>query len=108
MTGFACAYFFIGWIDCLAACITRFCTNYTFQFFIGGRTYQLPGASPAPIQLGPIQLSYIDLISMGVSIVVILGVAYFLLGTRIGKATRAISDNPQLAATTFEAASMDA
>ena len=71
--------------------------RYTFQFFIGGRTYQLPGASPAPIQLGPIQLSYIDLVSMGVSIIVILGVAYFLLGTRIGKATRAISDNPQLA-----------
>lgn len=71
--------------------------RYTFQFFIGGRTYQLPGASPAPIQLGPIQLSYIDLVSMGVSIIVILGVAYFLLGTRVGKATRAISDNPQLA-----------
>ena len=46
---------------------------------------------------GPILLSYIDLISMGVSIVVILFVAYFLLRTRIGKATRAISDNPQLA-----------
>jgi branched-chain amino acid transport system permease protein len=72
--------------------------RYTFQFFIGGATYQLPGASPAPIQFGPIRLSYIDLISMGVSIVVILAVAYFLLGTRIGKATRAISDNPQLAA----------
>lgn len=71
--------------------------RYAFQYFIGGATYQLPGASPAPIQFGPISLSYIDLISMGVSIVVILGVAYFLLGTRIGKATRAISDNPQLA-----------
>jgi len=71
--------------------------RYTYQYFIGGKTYQLPGASPAPIQFGPITLSYIDLISMGVSIVVILAVAYFLLGTRIGKATRAISDNPQLA-----------
>ena len=71
--------------------------RYTYQYFIGGSTYQLPGASPAPIQFGPISLSYIDLISMGVSIVVILLVAYFLLGTRIGKATRAISDNPQLA-----------
>lgn len=71
--------------------------RYVFQYFIGGATYQLPGASPAPIQFGPISLSYIDLISMGVSIVVILGVAYFLLGTRVGKATRAISDNPQLA-----------
>lgn len=71
--------------------------RYTFQYFIGGSTYQLPGASPTPIQFGPISLSYIDLISMGVSIVVILAVAYFLLGTRVGKATRAISDNPQLA-----------
>ncbi|AYF99426.1 branched-chain amino acid ABC transporter permease [Protaetiibacter intestinalis] len=72
--------------------------RYSFQYLMGGATQQLPGASPAPIQLGPIQLSYIDMISMGVSIVVILGVAYFLLGTRVGKATRAISDNPQLAA----------
>ena len=72
--------------------------RYTFQYLIGGSTRQLPGASPTPIQFGPITLSYIDLISMGVSIVVIIAVAYFLLGTRIGKATRAISDNPQLAA----------
>lgn len=72
--------------------------RYLFQYFIGGSTYQLVGASPAPIQFGPISLSYIDLISMGVSIVVIAGVAFFLLRTRIGKATRAISDNPQLAA----------
>ncbi|WP_298744464.1 branched-chain amino acid ABC transporter permease [uncultured Microbacterium sp.] len=72
--------------------------RYVYQFFIGGKTYQLPGASPAPIQFGPISLSYIDLISMGVSIVVICAVAFFLLRTRIGKATRAISDNPQLAA----------
>ena len=61
-------------------------------------TATLPGASPEPMKLGPISLSYIDLIGMGVSLVAILGVAYFLTRTRIGKATRAISDNPQLAA----------
>ncbi|WP_425561724.1 ABC transporter permease subunit [Microbacterium luteolum] len=72
--------------------------RYAFQYLIGGGTRQLPGASPAPIQFGPISLSYIDMIGMGVSIVVILGVAFFLTRTRIGKATRAISDNPQLAA----------
>ncbi|WP_314646000.1 branched-chain amino acid ABC transporter permease [uncultured Microbacterium sp.] len=72
--------------------------RYVFQYFIGGGTRQLPGASPEPIQFGPVSLSYIDLIAMGVSIVVILGVAWFLTRTRIGKATRAISDNPQLAA----------
>lgn len=72
--------------------------RYLFQYFIGGGTQQLPGASPTPIQFGPISLSYIDLIAMGVSIIAIIGVAYFLTRTRIGKATRAISDNPQLAA----------
>lgn len=72
--------------------------RYTFQYIIGGGTRQLPGASPTPIQFGPISLSYIDIIAMSVSIVVILAVAFFLTRTRIGKATRAISDNPQLAA----------
>jgi neutral amino acid transport system permease protein len=72
--------------------------RYVFQFMIGGGTYQLPGASPTPIQFGPISLSYIDIIAMSVSIVVIIAVAFFLTRTRIGKATRAISDNPQLAA----------
>lgn len=72
--------------------------RYALQFLIGGSTKQLPGASPEPMRLGPITLSYIDLIGMGVSLVVILGMAYFLTSTRIGKATRAISDNPQLAA----------
>lgn len=72
--------------------------RYVLQYLIGGGTYQLPGASPEPIRFGPISLSYIDLVGMAVSIVVILGVGYFLTRTRIGKATRAISDNPQLAA----------
>lgn len=72
--------------------------RYVFQFFIGGDTRQLPGASPTPMQFGPVRLSSIDLISMGVSLVLLLGVALFLTRTRIGRASRAISDNPQLAA----------
>lgn len=73
--------------------------RYTFQFFIGGGTYQLPGAgAPKDIILGPIRLSAIDVMSMATSIVVLVAVAYWLLRTRIGKATRAISDNPGLAA----------
>lgn len=71
--------------------------RYTFQFFYGGAIRQLPGASPARLSLGPLSLSWIDLASMGISIVVLLGVAWFLLKTRIGKATRAVSDNPSLA-----------
>ncbi|UUT35886.1 branched-chain amino acid ABC transporter permease [Microbacterium elymi] len=72
--------------------------RYAFEFIIGGGTLQLPGSSPKPLQLGPISLSYIDIASMAVSLVATLGVAFFLTRTRIGKATRAISDNPQLAA----------
>lgn len=73
--------------------------RYLFQFFLGGGTYQLPGAGSPRIQiLGPISLSVIDMLSMGISIVVLIAVAYWLLRTRVGKATRAISDNPGLAA----------
>jgi neutral amino acid transport system permease protein len=73
--------------------------RYTFQFFYGGSTRQLPGATiPADIHLGPVTLSWIDVASMITSIVVLGAVAYFLVRTRIGKATRAVADNASLAA----------
>lgn len=72
--------------------------RYLFQFFIGGKTHQLPSLGSEKIQLfGPVALSATDMISMGVSLVVLLGVAYWLVKTKTGKATRAISDNPSLA-----------
>lgn len=71
--------------------------RYLYQFFFGGSTSQLPGAGTADFKFGAISLSPIDLVSMAVSIVVLLAVGYFLLRTRIGKATRAVSDNPSLA-----------
>jgi len=73
--------------------------RYVFQYFIGGSTTQLPGADIRPIQLfGSVSLTVIDMISTAISIVVIVSFAAWLLLTRIGKATRAISDNPSLAA----------
>ncbi|MFT2815289.1 branched-chain amino acid ABC transporter permease [Leifsonia sp. A12D58] len=71
--------------------------RYIYQFFVGGETKQLPGSGMADLQFGPVRLSPIDMASMGISIVVLLAVSYFLLRTRIGKATRAVSDNPSLA-----------
>ncbi|TFD51691.1 branched-chain amino acid ABC transporter permease [Cryobacterium frigoriphilum] len=71
--------------------------RYLYQFFFGGGTSQLPGTGQADLKFGPISISPIDIGSMAISIVVLLGVAYFLLRTRIGKATRAVSDNPSLA-----------
>jgi branched-chain amino acid transport system permease protein len=73
--------------------------RYVFQYFIGGGTYQLPDAgAPRDIKFGPIALSWIDIVSMATSIILLAAVAFWLLRTRIGKATRAISDNPGLAA----------
>jgi len=73
--------------------------RYTYQLFYGGSTRQLPGATiPSDIHLGPVTLSWIDVASMATSIVVLLAFAFFLLRTRIGKATRAVSDNASLAA----------
>ncbi len=72
--------------------------RYVFQLFVGGDTQQLPGATDTTLSIGAFGLSWTDVASMGVSVVVLLGVAYFLLRTRIGKATRAVSDNPALAA----------
>ncbi|MGV1034516.1 MAG: branched-chain amino acid ABC transporter permease [Microbacteriaceae bacterium] len=72
--------------------------RYFFQFFYGGETKQLPGATdPSPVVIGPILTSTITLVSMGISVIVLLATAFFLLRTRIGKATRAVSDNPSLA-----------
>jgi branched-chain amino acid transport system permease protein len=43
-------------------------------------------------------MTKVDLISMGIAIAVIVAFALWLLYSRLGKATRAISDNPGLAA----------
>lgn len=75
--------------------------RYIFQFFIGGGTTLLPTdpATTAKLTLfGPVSLSIVDMSSMGISIVVLIGVAYWLLRTRTGKATRAINDNSSLSA----------
>lgn len=73
--------------------------RYIIQFFIGGGTGQLPGFDAPKIQLfGAVSLSTTDLLSMALSVLVIGAFAYWLLKTKTGKATRAISDNADLAA----------
>ncbi|MEZ5092409.1 hypothetical protein [Nocardioides sp.] len=71
--------------------------QYVFQFFIGASTVKVLVFNPTPRSLGPISYTSPDLIAMGVSVVVIALVGYALLRTRIGRATRAVSDNPALA-----------
>ena len=73
--------------------------RYVFQFFVGGGTMQLPGSGATKIPLfGAVALSTVDLASMAISLVVIILLALWLLYSKTGKATRAISDNAALAA----------
>ncbi|MGV0110120.1 MULTISPECIES: branched-chain amino acid ABC transporter permease [unclassified Arthrobacter] len=72
--------------------------RYIIQFFFGGATQQLPGSQSPIIDLGSVSISRNNLTSLVVSLVIILVVAFLLLRTRIGKATRAVADNPALAA----------
>jgi branched-chain amino acid transport system permease protein len=73
--------------------------RYIIQFFFGGGTQQLPGFDSPKIPLfGAVALSATDIASMLISIAVFVAFAYWLLRTKTGKATRAISDNPDLAA----------
>lgn len=72
--------------------------RYAYQFGFGGATQQLPGAQVTDVQIGPISLSPNTLWSLLISAVVIATVGVVLLRTRLGKATRAVADNPALAA----------
>lgn len=72
--------------------------QYVFQFFIGASTVRIVTANPVPVRIGPISLSVDSLVAMGIAAVVLIAVGFFLLRTRVGRATRAVSDNPALAA----------
>jgi len=50
------------------------------------------------VTLGPVRLTVTTLWSMLIAVIALAGVAYFLLRTRAGRATRAVSDNPALSA----------
>ncbi len=74
--------------------------RYITQALLGGGTEQLPGAlgSPEINLFRTVSLSVNDLISMGISLIVVIGFAFWLLRSKMGKATRAVSDNAALAA----------
>lgn len=72
--------------------------RYIIQFYFGGATQQLPFAQSVEILIGPISISPNNLLSLLVSAVVIAALGVVLLKTRLGKATRAVADNPALAA----------
>ena len=73
--------------------------RYLILLFFTSQNKDMSGAATV-VQLGPIFTSDVTLVSMLISIVALIGVALFLTRTRIGKATRAVSDNASLAAST--------
>jgi neutral amino acid transport system permease protein len=72
--------------------------RYIFNFQFGGRnrTYN-QFTEQDPFEFGPIRIVARDLIGMGLSVAVLVAVALFLQRTRLGKATRAVADNRDLA-----------
>jgi branched-chain amino acid transport system permease protein len=75
-----------------------FFLRYGFLYFFGGETvFYRDFSGQAGLALGPVRVRPLDLVSMGLAVVILLAVAFALLYTRIGKATRAVSDNPALA-----------
>ena len=73
--------------------------RYVLLLFFGGETKVISGDFQG-VTLGPIVTTVNSLGSMAISVVTLAAVALFLTRTRIGKATRAVSDNAALAAST--------
>lgn len=72
--------------------------QYVFQYSVGARTVRVQQQNPSVSHFGPITITNQSLVAMGIAVVVLAAVGYALLRTRVGRATRAVSDNPALAA----------
>lgn len=72
--------------------------QYTFQFFFGGDKLRIVTTTPAVVTMGPVTLTRMTIVSVVIAIIALGAVSYFLLATRVGRATRAVSDSPALAA----------
>jgi branched-chain amino acid transport system permease protein len=71
--------------------------QYSFQFFVGAATKRVVVEAPTIRTFGPVTITQTSLWAMAICIVMIALVGYALLRTRVGRATRAVSDNPALA-----------
>ncbi|WP_328807932.1 branched-chain amino acid ABC transporter permease [Nonomuraea antri] len=73
--------------------------RYIFLILFGGQNESFAQyTAQAGIQVGPISAAPKNFVAMGVELLVLVVVGIALLRTRTGKAARAISDNPALAA----------
>jgi branched-chain amino acid transport system permease protein len=76
-----------------------FLLRNTYQYLVGGETHNYSQySSSAPWSLGPVKLTAVELAIIIVATAVLVAASLTLQRTRIGKATRAVADNPALAA----------
>lgn len=72
--------------------------RYFFLFIFGGDTRQLPEyAGQAGLQFGPVSITPKSIITTSIGIIFLVLATLWLLKTRMGKASRAVADNPALA-----------
>ena len=72
--------------------------RYFFLFIFGGDTRQLPQyAGQAGLELGLVNITPKSILTSAFGVLFIIGATLWLLRTRMGKASRAVADNPALA-----------
>ncbi|MFC4999813.1 branched-chain amino acid ABC transporter permease [Dactylosporangium cerinum] len=73
--------------------------RYVYLYFFGGESRNFADYNAqAGVQYGPFLIAPKNLVCDVIALVVLAGVSFALVGTRLGKATRAVADNPALAA----------
>ncbi|OIH99358.1 ABC transporter permease [Curtobacterium sp. MCBA15_009] len=72
--------------------------QYAFQYFFGASTVRIQQGNPETIRFAGVTLTVQSYVAMGIALVVLVATGLFLAKTRFGRATRAVSDNPALAA----------
>lgn len=72
--------------------------EYVYNYIWGGTIHPVTNAQNVELNTGPLDITPTAYWSMLVSIIVLVAVGLALIYTRIGRATRAVADNPALAA----------
>ena len=73
--------------------------RYVFLFIFGGFTRQLPEfAGQAGLEIGLVNITPKSIMSTSVGLLLLIGATLWLLRSKMGKASRAVADNPALAA----------
>jgi len=71
--------------------------EYALQSIFGAQFQSYTITSPTPMQIGPFLLTTGQIAIIGIAVLCMVGVHLMLSRTRVGKAMRAMSDNPALA-----------